>query len=47
MSESPDDISIQFSNVPVLTLRDVVVYPDMVIPLFVGRTKSINALDIA
>ena len=33
--------------IPVLTLRDVVVYPDMVIPLFVGRTKSINALDVA
>ena len=27
--------------VPVLPLRDVVVYPHMVIPLFVGREKSI------
>ena len=34
-------------NVPVLTLRDVVVYPHMVIPLFVGRDKSILALDEA
>lgn len=34
-------------NVPVLTLRDVVVYPHMVIPLFVGREKSILALDEA
>ena len=33
--------------VPVLPLRDVVVYPHMVIPLFVGREKSINALDTA
>ncbi len=33
--------------VPVLPLRDVVVYPHMVIPLFVGREKSINALDAA
>lgn len=33
--------------VPVLPLRDVVVYPHMVIPLFVGRNKSIHALDIA
>ncbi len=33
--------------VPVLPLRDVVVYPHMVIPLFVGRDKSIDALDIA
>ena len=33
--------------VPVLPLRDVVVYPHMVIPLFVGRNKSIQALDTA
>jgi len=32
---------------PILPLRDVVVYPHMVIPLFVGRDKSIHALDIA
>jgi ATP-dependent Lon protease len=32
---------------PVLPLRDVVVYPHMVIPLFVGREKSIVALDVA
>jgi ATP-dependent Lon protease len=33
--------------VPILPLRDVVVYPHMVIPLFVGREKSILALDEA
>ena len=33
------------SGIPVLPLRDVVVYPHMVIPLFVGRDKSIVALD--
>jgi ATP-dependent Lon protease len=32
---------------PVLPLRDVVVYPHMVIPLFVGREKSIRALERA
>ncbi len=34
-------------GVPVLPLRDVVVYPHMVIPLFVGREKSKVALDLA
>jgi ATP-dependent Lon protease len=34
-------------NVAVLPLRDVVVYPHMVIPLFVGRDKSIRALEHA
>ena len=33
--------------VPILPLRDVVVYPHMVIPLFVGRRKSIKALEAA
>ncbi len=35
------------ADVPILTLRDVVVFPHMVIPLFVGREKSINALNQA
>jgi ATP-dependent Lon protease len=34
-------------GVPVLPLRDVVVYPYMVIPLFVGRDRSIKALEVA
>jgi ATP-dependent Lon protease len=34
-------------HMPVLALRDVVVYPHMVIPLFVGRAKSIKCLDAA
>ena len=32
-------------NLPLLPLRDIVVFPSMVIPLFVGRDKSINALN--
>ncbi|HIL94212.1 MAG TPA: endopeptidase La, partial [Cycloclasticus sp.] len=35
------------TNLPVLPLRDVVVYPHMVIPLFVGRDRSIQAIDLA
>ena len=33
------------SEFPVLPLRDIVVFPNVTIPLFVGRDKSINALD--
>ena len=32
---------------PLLPLRDIVVYPKMIVPLFVGRAKSINALQKA
>ena len=34
-------------RLPLLPLRDVVVYPHLVIPLFVGRTKSVKALELA
>ena len=30
---------------PVLPLRDIVVFPHMIVPLFVGRDKSVNALE--
>ncbi|OHV11851.1 endopeptidase La [Kushneria phosphatilytica] len=40
--DSPETLTI-----PLLPLRDVVVYPQMVIPLFVGREKSIHALEAA
>ncbi|MCG6939458.1 MAG: LON peptidase substrate-binding domain-containing protein, partial [Gammaproteobacteria bacterium] len=46
-TNNPEANLIQSSEVPVLPLRDVVVYPHMVIPLFVGRAKSIQALDAA
>src|SRR5579863_7908984 len=35
------------AGIPVLPLRDVVVFPYMMVPLFVGRERSIKALDIA
>jgi ATP-dependent Lon protease len=45
--EVPTVAAPQQPGMPVLPLRDVVVYPHMVIPLFVGREKSIVALDLA
>src|SRR5210317_1098359 len=48
ISSIDDDAVIDDSSgVPVLPLRDVVVYPHMVIPLFVGRERSIVALNKA
>lgn len=38
---------LDLTNLPILPLRDVVVYPHMVIPLFVGRDRSIQAIDLA
>ena len=38
---------MQENTLPVLPLRDVVVYPHVIVPLFVGREKSIAALNIA
>ena len=32
---------------PLFPLRDIVVFPQMIVPLFVGRTKSVKALEIA
>ncbi len=46
-TDTPETESPVPAALPVLPLRDVVVYPHMVIPLFVGREKSILALDQA
>ena len=42
-----DDIDSTQTQLPLLPLRDIVVFPHMVAPLFVGRTKSVNALSDA
>jgi len=45
--EELSHLNDQTELIPVLPLRDVVVYPHMVIPLFVGRDKSIDAIEAA
>ncbi|QSA99293.1 endopeptidase La [Methylococcus sp. EFPC2] len=46
-TEMLETVKLEDRQVPVLPLRDVVVYPHMVMPLFIGRDKSIEALDQA
>jgi ATP-dependent Lon protease len=46
MSENIDK-NLVFDAIPVLPLRDIVVFPHMIVPLFVGREKSIKALEEA
>lgn len=46
--ENKDEKEVQIpDNVPVLPVRDIVVFPYMIIPLFVGREMSINAINQA
>ncbi|MFT5717284.1 MAG: ATP-dependent Lon protease [Oleiphilaceae bacterium] len=47
MTEDVQGLESNLSDIPMLPLRDVVVFPHMVIPLFVGREKSILALEAA
>jgi ATP-dependent Lon protease len=42
-----DGKKIERSQIPVLALRDVVIFPHMILPLFIGRQKSIAAIDYA
>ena len=50
MQENMEEIKEKKSKgieLPVLPLRDVVVYPKMIVPIFVGREKSIEAVQKA
>jgi len=42
--DSTDDLKLDDERIPLLPLRDVVVFPHTVIPLFVGRKSSVNAI---
>ncbi|MGZ3746506.1 MAG: LON peptidase substrate-binding domain-containing protein, partial [Pseudobdellovibrionaceae bacterium] len=39
--------NIKVQQLPLLPLRDLIIFPHMMMPLFVGRDKSINALEEA
>jgi ATP-dependent Lon protease len=45
MAESPSEGLRSGDLLPVLPLRDIVVFPHMIVPLFVGREKSVRALE--
>lgn len=45
--ESPSETLVNIDSMPMLALRDVVIYPHMVIPLFIGREKSVKGLEEA
>lgn len=45
--KNQDMMNIDGIGYPVVALRDVVIFPYMVIPLFVGRTASIGAIEAA
>ncbi|MEA2014450.1 MAG: endopeptidase La, partial [Thermodesulfobacteriota bacterium] len=47
LNKDKEEIDENMLTVPLLPLRDVVVFPHMIVPLFVGRAKSINALESA
>ena len=46
-SNLANEIEIANDLVPIIPLKDVVIFPNMVVPLFCGAPKSINALEVA
>jgi len=47
LAENNSELEVMGTEFPVLPLKDVVIYPHMVIPLFVGRERSVKALEAA
>ena len=47
MKDKKSDFKIGEKSLPLLPLRDIVIFPGMMIPLFVGREKSIHAVEYA
>ena len=45
MADNPAKDINKITTAPVLPLRDIVVFPHMIVPLFVGREKSVRALE--
>lgn len=45
--KNPNTVSLEDGRLPILPLRDIVVFPKMIVPLFVGREKSVSALQAA
>ena len=45
--DKKDELAGGVTRVPLLPLRDIIVFPHMVVPLFVGRQRSIKALEEA
>ena len=45
--DKEEDMREDLTILPMLPLRDIIIFPHMVVPLFVGRERSINALDEA